>query len=257
MEELLDDKQVGQEEQQVPTIIYWLAASYVGFWIAMVLTIFTFFDRLFVSLFAVFCLAISFILGIAAVLYLRRDWEARLRRYSYFMLGSAVFLLLSLLTSFLGRSSFIARTFDLLILCTLVGIGLFLVEYYKNRQKSAAWWPWIEQSMLWYFLLHFEKFLALIAEVPLYGSMSLIVPQIILLWVGAGSLLRRIWTTCNVIERQVSLLLYGSLGLILSIMELNIVNSVLVELLLLLAIVLLIIAVGKAQAVMLNSEKHE
>ncbi|MGH1336697.1 MAG: hypothetical protein ACRBFS_11260 [Aureispira sp.] len=188
-----------------------------------------------------------------AVLMVKDNWEPRLRSYSCFMLGGELLLLIRFIGLFWGYGM-TARTFDCLVLFLLVGIGLFLVEYYKNRENSAAWWPWLEQSLLWYLLLHLDKLLAVVSEAPLLGSMTMVGAQLILFWIGTGGLLWRRWLICNRIERQVSILLYGSLGGMLSILELEVANSVFLELLLLCAIVLLVMAISKVQAAVLNSE---
>lgn len=138
--------------------------------------------------------------------------------------------------------------FNLLVIWVIGSIGLFLAHYYRNREQAAAWWAWLEQSISWYLFLHLEMLAALLELHSWHNTTFITAAQIILLWIGAGILLVRQYRHYTNLERQVSFSLYLSLGLMVSIVEIDIRNSVFLELLLVLGIILLVRAIAKARA---------
>ncbi|MFK7798409.1 MAG: hypothetical protein AB8E82_13230 [Aureispira sp.] len=258
MQEVLDEQQARQEEQKTPAVVYRLTGSYAGLWGVIVIGEFEMFRGLMTGLATIAFLLLSFVISIAVLVELRHKMSSRLRYYGYWMLGLQLWLVISVVQVFLGYTLINSVVlFDLLAIAVLGSIGLFLARYYKNRTEAAAWWAWLEQSIGWYLFLHLETFAAFLDFSPWYNATPIIVAQIILLWLGAGLLLGRQYRHYTKLERQVSLLLYSSFGLVVSIVEIEATNSVFLELLLVLAILLLVRAIAHARTERINSKQYE
>lgn len=254
MQELLDDQQVGQEEKKMPKVIYWLAASYVAFLMAVVVVEFDLFDVVWVDFFAIFCLCITLITSIGALSTQSAQWGRSLRGYGFLMLATEVLFLAGFLGAIFGWYSLGGALFDGLLVSMISAIAAFLVAYYKGRENAAAWWSWLHQGVAWYWLLHLDKLLLIFVEVSFFTTTTLLVVRISLFWLGAWWLLLRQFPKFTTQERQVSTLLYVSFGLILSILEINSSNNTFIELLLIFAIILLLGAIQKSQPNSSNSD---
>lgn len=258
MQEVLDEQQAGQTEKKTPAVVYGLTGSYAGLWGAIIIGEFEVFRGWMTGLATVAFLLLNFVLSVALLVTLRHEMSSRLRYYGYWMLGGQLWFVISVGQVFLGYTlTNSVVIFDLLAIAVLGSIGLFLVRYYKNRTQAAAWWAWLEQSIGWYLFLHVETLVAFLDFNPWYNAAPIIVAQIILLWLGAGGLLWRQYRHYTQLERQVSFLLYSSFGLVVSIIEIEATNSVFLELLLVLAILLLVRAIAHARTEHINSTQYD
>lgn len=257
MQELLDDQQVGQEEKPIPKLIYGLATTYVGFWMAIVVVEFPVLDVVFFDWLAMFCWVLSFVLELGILLTWQEEWEERLKKYAYGMMGAQIGVLLSMMIGFNWQWGMARNFFDGFLLLSVGTKGLFLVVYYQQRQQAAAWWAWLKQCITWCLMLHVPLLAAIFVEFPL-GTLSILKGlQLLLWWLGAGYLLRKAWSHYHPLEGQVARLLYFSLGMLFTIKKIGVGNSTALELLLIVAIILLVLAVGKAQIVYSNNKQHE
>lgn len=257
MQELLDDQQVGQEEKAIPKLIYGLASSYVGFWIAIIIVEFTLLDVLFFDMFAVFCVLMTGVLGIGILLTWQEEWGQELKGYLVGMVGTELCLVVSFIAAFGWQMTIGRRAFDVLLLLAVGTAGLFLVGYYQQRQQAAAWWIWLKQCIYWYWLLHLDVLVQVFVELPFVEQPIWRSLQLVLLWMGAGVLLQKAWKQYSPLERQVGRLLFISLGVILTIKKVRVHNNTSLELLLIGGIILLVLAVSKAQIVYSKTEEHE
>ena len=255
MQELLDEEQVGQEQKKIPAVVYRLTGSYMGLWGAIVIREFAVFRGWMTGVAILAFLLLSFATTIAVLVALSNKMPARLRYYGYWVLGGQLLLAASILSVFMGYTFTNSMvTFDLLAIWVLGSLGLFLAHYYKNRKEAAAWWTWLEQSIVWYLCLHLETLATFLNLHSWHNTTFITAVQIILLWIGAGILLQRQYRYYTNLERQVSFLLYSGFGLVVSVVEIDTRNSVFLELLLVLAIILLVRAIAKVRAEGINSK---
>lgn len=254
MQELLDDQQTGQEEKPIPKLIYSLASSYVGFWVAMIIVEFAVLDVVFFDWLAMFCWVLNFVLGVGILLTWQQEWGGGLEKYAYGMMGTKIGVLLSIIVGFSWQWGIARKFFEGFLLLSIGATGLFLVAYYQQRQQAAAWWAWLKQGIVWYLVVQVPVLVAVLLELPWLGMPVFKGWQLLLWWLGAGYLLRRAWSQYTLLEGQVARLLFVSLGLFLTLKEIRVGNSTFLELLLLLAIILLLLAIGKAQSTSYNSK---